>query len=124
VPDLGQLATKYRARGLGMIGVYHRKGTRLSDAAIRATYSRLGGPDALAVDEGWRLLRPIMERGRLRRATSISLLVDRAGIVRWVHAGPRIHHASDPRYAGPAQDLRELDALVDALLPSAAPVGR
>ncbi len=125
VPSLSGLANKYAARGLRFVGVYHRKSAfRVSDASIRSAFQRLGGaPHALAVDEGWRMLRPFMQRGRLRQATSISILVDQQGVIQWVHPGPRIHTSRATRYAGPARDLAALDAFLNTRLPAASATG-
>ena len=57
-----------------------------------------------------------MQRAGFTRATSVSFLVDAEGVVRWAHAGPRVHASADPRHVGPDADLRGLEATVDALL--------
>jgi hypothetical protein len=108
VPVLAGLEQRYRARGLQMVGVYHPKGARLTDAQARDYVERLGFRGTVAFDDRWTKYQELRERGGLRQATSISVLVDAQGIVRWVHPGPRIPPGS--------ADLATLDAVVDGLL--------
>ncbi len=115
VPALASLEARYRARGLRLVGVYHPKGSRLSDSAARDYAARLGFHGAIAFDDRWTKYVELRDRGGLRQATSITVLVDAEGSVRWAHPGPRIE-------AGSA-DLAALDALLDRLLPAAAPAG-
>jgi hypothetical protein len=113
VPALARLEDRYRARGLRMVAVYHPKNVPLDDAAAQAYARRLGFSGALAFDDRWTKYVELRDRGSLYAATSISVLVDEKGIVRWVHPGPQIDAGSP--------DLAALDALVDRLLPAPAP---
>ena len=109
VPALARLEERYRARGLRLVGVYHPKGAALRDAAARDYARGLGFTGALAFDDRWAKYVELRDRGGLDRATSISILVDADGVVRWVHPGPRIE-------AGSA-DLAALEAFLDRTLP-------
>lgn len=113
VPALARLEERYRARGLRLVAVYHPKGMRLGDEAAQAYLQRLGFQGAIAFDDRWTKYIELRDRGGLQQATSISVLVDAGGNVRWVHPGPRIEAGSS--------DLAALDALLDRLLPPAAP---
>lgn len=109
VPTLARLEERYRARGLRLVGVYHPKGAPLGDAAARDYARGLGFTGALAFDDRWAKYVELRDRGGLDRATSISILVDADGVVRWVHPGPRIE-------AGSA-DLAALEAFLERSLP-------
>jgi len=109
VPTLARLEERYRARGLRLVGVYHPKGAPLGDAAARDYARGLGFTGALAFDDRWAKYVELRDRGGLDRATSISVLVDGDGVVRWVHPGPRIE-------AGSA-DLAALEAFLERSLP-------
>jgi hypothetical protein len=109
VPALARLEDRFRARGLRMVGVYHPKGANLGDAAAREYARRLGFAGAIAFDDRWTKYVEMRDRGGLHRATSISVLVDAEGVVRWVHPGPRVEEGS--------ADLATLDALLDRMLP-------
>lgn len=118
VPSLARLEGRYRARGLRLVAVYHPKGRALDDVRARAYAGRLGFTGALAFDDRWALYRQLRERGGLRSATSISVLVDPAGVIRWVHPGPRLQDHGDPRSDG-TEDLAALERLLDRMLPPA-----
>ena len=91
VPALAGMWRKYRAKGLNFVAVFHQKGRRgKSDADLRAYLGRLQFDGTIARDDKWTKLQEVMRRGNLRKATSISVLVDDKGVVRWVHPGPRI----------------------------------
>jgi hypothetical protein len=111
VPALARLEDRWRARGLRLVGVYHPKGAGLGDVAARDYARRLGFSGAIAFDDRWTKYVELRDRGRLGEATSISVLVDAEGVVRWVHPGPRIEEGSP--------DLAALEALLARLLPPA-----
>jgi hypothetical protein len=119
LPALARLERRYGARGLRLVAVYHPKGRNLRDEDARAYAARLGVGGVVAFDDRWTKFRDLQARGSLRTATSISVLVDAQGVIRWVHPGPRIHESPDGRPAGPAADLAALDALLDRALPPA-----
>lgn len=121
VPALSALWKRYRKQGLHMIAMHHRKRARVwTDAELKAYLKKLGFEGTLARDDSWTKLREVMRRAGFRRATSISVLVDAKGVVRWAHGGPRIHYSKDAKYAGPDRDMKALAALVKRTL--AAPV--
>jgi polyhydroxybutyrate depolymerase len=111
VPALARVEERFRARGLRMVAVYHPKGAPLGDVEAREYARRLGFSGAIAFDDRWTKYVELRDRGRLHAATSISLLVDAEGVVRWVHPGPEIEAGS--------RDLAALEALLDRLLPPA-----
>lgn len=113
LPVLAGVAERWRARGLEIVAVYHPKGAPLSDARAGEVARGLGFSGTLAFDDRWTKLDEMRRAGGLGEATSISILVDREGIIRWVHPGPRIE-------AGSA-DLLDLEATLERLLPPTAP---
>jgi hypothetical protein len=116
VPALARLEARHAARGLRLVAVYHPKGRRLDDDGAVDYVRRLGFGGAVAFDDRWTTFLELQRRGNLRRATSVSVLVDAEGVVRWVHLGPRVHESNDARHAEAARDLATLDALVTRLL--------
>jgi hypothetical protein len=118
LPALARLERRYGPRGLRLVAVYHPKGRPLSDAAAVAYARGLGVTGAVAFDDRWAKYVELRDRGGLREATSVSLLVDSEGVVRWVHPGPRLHESSGG-HARAAADLAALDALLDRTLPPA-----
>jgi hypothetical protein len=108
LPPLAGVEARHAA--LRLVAVYHPKGARLGDDAARAYAARLGVRGEVVFDDRWAKYRELRERGALVAATSVSVLVDEDGIVRWVHPGPRIVAGSP--------DLAALDALVARLTPA------
>jgi peroxiredoxin len=119
-PSLRELDRKYSHRGLQLIGIFHPKPagdwsvTRMEKAS-----ARLGLNFPLALDGDWTALRrwwPDLEK---RGWTSVSFVVDKAGIVRFVHPGGEFHERRAGDDAGHAQCEREygeIDRVIQRLL--------
>jgi hypothetical protein len=120
VPSLARLGRKHGARGLSLVAVYHPKGRPLTDESARQTAAQFGVSGTVAFDDRWTKYLELRDRGALRTATSISVLVDSDGVIRWVHPGPRLQDFGDPTRDG-TEAFAELDRLVDRLLPPPAP---
>jgi thiol-disulfide isomerase/thioredoxin len=119
LPDLSRLHRDYRARGLHFVAVYHPKRLRPpDDDALRALLEQAGFAGELVADPEWRKLRELMRRAGLRAYTSVSFVVDREGIVQWVHPGPRLHRSDDPAYRDAAADFAALERFLAARLPA------
>jgi hypothetical protein len=124
LPDLAQLSSRFAPR-LQLVAVFHPKGAgSWSDEVLRGYLGGLGVTARLARDDDWRVLDSLRRRGGLDTATSISVLVDRQGIVRWVHPGPRLHRSAEAGFAAADRDWRELERVVEFLLADAQTVGR
>jgi len=121
LPVIERLRKHYGPEGLLVIGVYHPKPPRaVSDRKITATADRLGFAGPIAVDERWTTLQRYWLRGRERDFTSVSFLIDRDGIIRWVHAGGEYHPSDDPKHAQCDLEYRGLVAAIDRALASRA----
>lgn len=118
LPAIEALREKYEPRGLKVVAVYHPKPSRsVSDTLIRNAARRYGYAGSIAVDADWsELQRFYLDTGR-RRATSASFLVDRDGVIRFVHPGPDFYPSSDSRRAQQDRDYRLLSEAIEALLP-------
>lgn len=120
LPAIASLQELFAARGLALLPIHHPKRRDVpAPAALQDLLAGHGVRADLAVDPEWTTLRALMERGELREATSISVLVDRAGRVRWVHRGPRLHPSAQAGHGSADADYRELEELLDLLLPAA-----
>lgn len=116
-PSLNTLHERYADRDLVVIGLYHHKSTAPLDSEQVARYAEsFGFRFPLAIDEGWENLRRWWLDDGQRRWTSVSFLLDREGVVRWVHPGGEYPPASD--------DYAELEAMVEALLGDGAKPAR
>jgi hypothetical protein len=106
MPRIEELRARHGGRGFEAIGVYHPKPPRaVRDEDVARAARELGFTGPVAVDPEWRALRGLW-LDRDRPATSAALLVDRDGIVRYVHPGPEIEE----------EDLAALERAILALL--------
>ena len=118
LPAIETLRHGRDAGDLVVIGVFHPKPVgHVSNREIVATAERLGFAGPIAVDERWTTLDRYWLTGHPERNwTSVSFLIDRDGIVRWVQGGGEYHASDDPRHARCDLTLRGLErAIADAL---------
>jgi peroxiredoxin len=118
LPALEALRRRPENRDLVVIGVFHPKPPRhVKNAEILKTARSLGFTGPIAVDERWSTLERYWLEGHSERNwTSVSFLIDRDGIVRWVHGGGEYHASDDPRHRRCTIQLRELEAALAAAL--------
>jgi thiol-disulfide isomerase/thioredoxin len=124
LPELETLRRDHAAEGLVVVGAFHPKPPReVSDRHIQAKAKRLGFSGPIAVDRDWTTLDRYWLAGHPERDwTSVSFLIDRRGVIRWVHGGGEYHRSADPAHARCVLQLRELEqALATALAEPAAP---
>lgn len=108
-PTLNDLDRRYRSQGLVVVGLYHHKEESPLDTAAVERYARnFGFRFPLAVDVDWKTLRRWWLDTGDRGWTSVSFLIDRGGVVRYVHPGGQ--------YAPGEPDARQLEATLVALL--------
>jgi peroxiredoxin len=116
-PALNELDRDFRARGLVVIGFYTPKPrprpTSVGD--VRRTVAAYGFRFPVAVDDEWKALKRLwLDRSPETGWTSASLLIDRRGVVRHVHAGGVFAKGSpDPQARRDYEDMRSaVEALV------------
>jgi peroxiredoxin len=112
-PSLRSFDEQYRARGLRVIGFYHHKDPEPFDLArVADTVKQFGFRFPVAVDPDWRTLKDWWlgdeHHDRNRSATSASFLIDKHGVIRFVHPGGKYEPGSDGE--------RELRAAIERLL--------
>ena len=96
---LNEWATRYRARGLVVVGLYHHKADDpLSRKHVVSEAKKLGFDFPIAIDPDWRTLRNWWLDRETRGWTSASFLIDRSGIIRHVHGGGA-YFKGEPGYA-------------------------
>jgi thiol-disulfide isomerase/thioredoxin len=90
-PSLRAFDADYRARGLRVIGLYHHKDAEpLDPAKVEAYVKRYGYVFPVAIDTDWRTLKAWWLDGHDRNFTSVSFLLDRQGVVRFIHPGGKV----------------------------------
>ena len=123
LPALETLRERHARQGLVVVGAYHPKPPRdVSDRKILAFAGKLGFGGPIAVDREWSTLDRYWLGGHPERSwTSVSFLIDRAGVVRWLHGGGEYHPSSDPEHASCELEYRELERVLRAALAEPAP---
>lgn len=87
-PALNTLYKRYGNKGLVVIGIHHPKSASVRDqAVVEQAAKRNGFAFPIAIDNDWQTINSLWLKGKKRPFTSASLLIDRTGIIRWVHPG-------------------------------------
>ena len=119
LPAIEKLRQEYGPKGLRVVGVYHPKPQRkVDDEAVLAMAQRFGYKGELAVDADWSQLREAYLSSGRRRATSVTFLVDRDGVTRFLHPGPVLFPSEDPQHEIENDDYQLLKQAIEALLRS------
>jgi len=88
-PALNDFHARYAARGLRVIGFYHHKAAAPLDVTDVARYAKLFGFEfPVAIDPSWATLKAWWLTQE-RRFTSVTFLIDRQGVIRFIHPGGR-----------------------------------
>ena len=117
VPAVVQLREELGKRGFQTVAVYHPKPpapVRDRDATKAAADLGYRGP--LAVDADWSVLSRIYLAKHPEGATSVSFLLDKSGIVRYVHPGPEFGPTAEPDLKQVNQDYEDIKAAIEILL--------
>jgi thiol-disulfide isomerase/thioredoxin len=87
-PALNEFSARYHDRGLVVVGLYHHKSEEpLTAARVKDQARKLGFAFPVAIDPKWTTLRRWWLDTHDRGWTSVTILLDRHGIVRHVHPG-------------------------------------
>lgn len=118
MPALERLAKDYRGKGVDVLGVYHPKPPRpVDEAEVREIAAAFGVTFPVAVDATWSLVRSWwLQDGAARHWTSVTWILDRHGVVRFVHPGGEYHAGSEPGHERCQADEKEIRAAIDRLL--------
>lgn len=117
IPAIGRLREEFAKDGLQTLAIYHPKPPGSAAPANAVDIAKqLGYAGALAFDPDWMVLNRLYLRRNADSATSISLIVDRQGKVRYVHPGPVYHPTTDPQAAQIDRDYRDVRRVIQTLL--------
>jgi thiol-disulfide isomerase/thioredoxin len=86
-PALNEFSQRYGDRGLVVIGFYHHKSAKPLSVAHVKEQVRLGFACPVAIDPDWTTLRRWWLAKHDRGWTSVTILLDRRGVIRHVHPG-------------------------------------
>lgn len=124
-PALVEIDADYRARGVTVIGMYHPKprGSTRSVAEVAEVAAGYGFRFPVALDAQWAALDAFWLAHAPRDATSASFVLDRRGVVRYVHPGPEYHPGGPADHEACRRDYAEVRAALEALLAEPMPDG-
>ena len=112
LPGIETLRTRYESKGLRVVGVFHPKPPRDVPAeTIKEAAKKIGFEGVIAADDSWSQLKRVWLTEE-RPATSVSILVDAKGVIRYVHPGTMFFPSDDPKYAKENEAFRALEAAV------------
>jgi peroxiredoxin len=121
-PALRALHEQYSGSGLTVIGVFHPKAGRddpLDVARVQRAVDSRRFAFPVAIDWDWRTrtLKDWWLTGPERPATSVTFLLDRSGIIRFVHPGMEYHDTDgDPEHAMCMNDMAGIRAAIERLI--------
>ena len=116
LPAIEKLREKY-GEGLKVVAVYHPKPPRaVKDETVAAAAERLGYKGPIAIDADWSQLRKAWLSPDRHEATSVSFIVDRKGVIRFVHPGVEFFPSDSPENSRQNHDFQLIDRAIAALL--------
>lgn len=121
-PALRSLHAQYGPLGLSVVGVFHPKAGRddpLDVARVQSAVERRGFEFPVAIDWDWRAgtLKEWWLTGPERPATSVTFLLDKSGVIRFIHPGMEYHDTDGPDdHAMCVDDLARIRGTIELLL--------
>jgi thiol-disulfide isomerase/thioredoxin len=124
-PALAELHHDFGPRGVVVLGLHHPKPRPDPSAAIDldaesrrigAIAKQMGLSFPIGLDRTWRTLDAWWLSHRSRAATSATFVLDRRGIIRWIHPGPEFHAGGPEDHAQCRADYARLRETITALL--------
>jgi peroxiredoxin len=117
LPALEALHGEYGPRGLIVLGVYHPKPKRPVASEDVAHFARaLGVTFPIGLDPGWRLVEAWWLERKVGSWTSVTWILDRDGVLRYVHPGGEYHAGGGPDHDRCRADERDLRKTIERLL--------
>lgn len=127
-PALRAIHEQYSLLGLTLVGVFHPKAgrdDRLDVERVRRAVESRGFDFPVAIDWNWRTgtLQDWWLTGPDRPATSVTFLLDKSGVIQYVHPGMEYHDADGSEgHAMCVQDMMGIRAAIERLIAEPWPV--
>ncbi len=117
LPAIEALTRRYGSAGFQAVGVYHPKPPRHVEAAeVLRSARALGYTGPVATDLDWATLNRVYLSTGNRVSTSVSFILDRNGIIRFINRGPEFRPTDDPAMAEINRDYEDIRSAIEALL--------
>ena len=117
-PALHKLQDEYGNRGFQVVGIFHPKPAGdWSISRVQKAAARLNFAFPVALDGDWSTLKRWWLNGAERNYTSVSFIVDKHGVIRYVHPGGEFHESNgEVGHAVCERDFRKIEKTVAELL--------
>lgn len=118
LPAIETLRERYADRGLVVLGAYHPNEPKaVADSLVLRWAGQYGFGGPIAIDDRWATLRRWWLDGHPdRNWVSVSFLLDREGVVRWVHGGGEYHPSDELLHRSCDASYRALERKIEELL--------
>ncbi|MGB5820945.1 MAG: TlpA disulfide reductase family protein [Saonia sp.] len=97
-PTLNEFYSEFKNDGFEVIGMYHPKpfGRKVTEEEVKefADVKKFEFP--IAIDEDWTSLSKYWPKDVPRKYTSVSFLMDKEGIIRYIHPGGSYNKQAEP----------------------------
>ena len=114
-PSLVEFNNEYRKQGLVIIGVHHPKSERTKNIElVKKRAEQFGFKFPVAQDTDWETINAYWLGGRERSFTSSSILIDKEGIIRYVHEGGEYFRSETNKKAN--TDYKNMNSMIQKLL--------
>lgn len=108
-PSLNELYQKYRDEGLFIIGIHHPKSEMARDPELVTKAAKtLGFRFPIALDNDWKVINRYWLGGNKRSYTSSSFLIDKQGVIRFIHDGGEFYRSETNKEANSAYTTLDL----------------
>jgi len=127
IPTLNYLYKTYSPKGLVVIGIHHPHGVSCSlesPEKVDVVMHQWGMKFPVALDNDWKTINRYWTGKSARAYTSSSVLIDRAGVIRWVHPGGLLALPASLGGEGDSPAFESLQQAIDVVLKSNAPAVR
>jgi peroxiredoxin len=111
---LNEWNSKFKDSGLVVIGMYHPKPVprickpdEVLDYIVEKNFSF-----PIAIDDQWKNLKQFWLNGNNSGFTSVSFLIDRQGIIRYIHPGGEYHKEMEEGHEPCVRAYNEIQALI------------
>jgi len=117
-PSLRKLQEEYGAKGFQVIGIFHPKPAGdWSLARVERGAARYRFTFPIADDGDWQALKRWWLHGAHREYTSVSFIVDKHGVIRYVHPGGEYHESpGSPAHETCDADFKTIEKTIASLL--------
>ena len=113
-PSLVEFKNEYRKSGLVIIGIHHPKSERTKNIElVKIRAEKFGFLFPIAQDTNWETINAYWLGGRDRSFTSSSILIDKKGIIRYVHEGGEYFRSETNKKAN--TDFKNMNSMIRKL---------